>query len=35
MANPEHVEIVTQGVEAIRIWQEEHPTERLDFFDTI
>jgi len=30
MANPAHVTIVQQGVEAIRQWREEHPDERLD-----
>jgi Pentapeptide repeats (8 copies) len=30
MANPDHVAIVKQGAEAIRIWREQHPEERLD-----
>jgi hypothetical protein len=30
MANPEHVEVVKQGVEAIRQWQEENPEVRLN-----
>jgi Pentapeptide repeats (8 copies) len=30
IANPEHVEIVKQGKEAIAAWREAHPSERLD-----
>jgi hypothetical protein len=30
MANPEHVELVKQGAEAIRRWREENPGVRLD-----
>jgi TIR domain-containing protein/pentapeptide repeat protein len=30
VANPEHVELVRQGKEAIDAWHEEHPDERLD-----
>jgi Pentapeptide repeats (8 copies) len=30
MANPEHVEVVKQGAEAIRKWREENPNVRLD-----
>ena len=30
MPNPEHVEIVKQGVEAIVEWRDSHPDERLD-----
>ena len=33
MANPEHVEIVKQGVEAIRAWQNENPKVQLDLRD--
>ena len=33
MANPEHVEIVKQGAEAIREWQEKHPNERLSLWE--
>jgi uncharacterized protein YjbI with pentapeptide repeats len=32
MANPEHVEIVKQGAEAIQTWREEHPCEELRLF---
>jgi len=31
MANPEHVEIVKQGAEAIAEWRRYCPAERLDF----
>lgn len=31
MANPEHVEVVKLGAEAIRKWREEIPDVRLDF----
>jgi hypothetical protein len=30
MANPEHVELVKQGMEAIRKWREENPDVRPD-----
>jgi hypothetical protein len=30
MTNPEHVDIVKQGVEAIRRWRQENPDTRLD-----
>ncbi len=30
MANPEHVELVRQGTEAIAAWREANPEERLD-----
>jgi hypothetical protein len=30
MANPEHVEIVKQGAEAIREWREKNPGVKLD-----
>jgi hypothetical protein len=30
MANPEHVEVVKRGAEAIRTWREEHPEVTLD-----
>jgi hypothetical protein len=30
MANPEHIELVKQGAEAIGKWREEHPGVRLD-----
>lgn len=30
MANPEHVEIVKQGAEAIRVWRERNPDGTLD-----
>ena len=30
MANPEHVEIVSQGAEATAEWQDEHPGKRLE-----
>ena len=30
MANPEHVELVKQGAEAIARWQKQHPGEHLD-----
>lgn len=30
MANPEHVEIVKQGAEAIRKWREKNPNVRID-----
>ena len=30
MANPEHVEIVRQGQEAINAWREAHPGESFD-----
>jgi len=35
MANPEHVEIVKQGADAIRKWREENPDVRLDLRDAI
>jgi hypothetical protein len=34
MANPEHVEVVKQGAEAVRRWREEHPNESLDLSGT-
>ena len=33
MANPEHVEIVEKGREAIAEWRASHPDERLDLID--
>ena len=33
MANPEHVELVKQGAEAIAKWREENPHTRLDLRD--
>ena len=30
MANPEHVEIVKRGKDAIAAWRAEHPTGELD-----
>ena len=33
MANPEHVEIVKQGAEAINEWRKSRPDERLDLRD--
>jgi Pentapeptide repeats (8 copies) len=33
MANPEHVELVKQGAEAIRKWREENPETRLDLVE--
>jgi hypothetical protein len=30
MANPEHVELVRQGAEAIAKWREENPDTKLD-----
>jgi uncharacterized protein YjbI with pentapeptide repeats len=30
MANPEHVEVVKRGADAIEAWRREHPGERLD-----
>ena len=30
MANPEHIELVQQGREAIEQWREQHPEEHLD-----
>ncbi len=35
MANPEHVEIVRQGAEAIRKWREENPGVRFDLSQAI
>ena len=33
MANPEHVEVVKQGKEAIDLWRSQHPGEHLDLSD--
>jgi hypothetical protein len=33
MANPEHVEIVKQGAEAIQKWREEHPRTKFDLIE--
>jgi hypothetical protein len=33
MANPEHVEVVKRGAEAIRKWREENPDVRFDLSD--
>jgi hypothetical protein len=30
MANPEHVQLVKQGAEAIHRWRKEHPDIKLD-----
>ena len=32
MANPDHVAIVKQGAEAIRLWRKQHPEERLNLY---
>jgi Pentapeptide repeats (8 copies) len=32
MANPDHIAIVKQGAEAIRLWREQHPGERLNLY---
>jgi hypothetical protein len=32
MANPDHVATVKQGAEAIRLWREQHPEERLSLY---
>ena len=33
MANPEHLDVVRQGAEAIRQWKEQNPSKRLDLLE--
>ena len=33
MANPQHVEIVKKGKDAIALWRNQHPVEQLDLRD--
>lgn len=35
MANPEHVEVVKRGREAIRRWREQHLGARLDLREAV